>query len=49
MHLARTNGLSPTSEKGQIDADLLREELKDFVSLTTDFCYDSNFDAKQGR
>ena len=48
MHLARKNGLSPKSEKGQVEADMLREELKDFVNLTTDFCYDPNYDTKIG-
>ena len=42
MHLARTNDLwSPDQdEAGLANADVLREEIKDFVQLTVDLCYD---------
>jgi glutathione S-transferase len=43
MHLARTNGLWPRGdEKSLCNADLIREEIKDLIGLTTGLCYDHN-------
>ena len=47
MHIARSNGLWPLTEKGLIEADMLREELKDFVTLTTDLCYDAQLNQEK--
>ena len=46
MHLARTHGLWPTQEEA-IEADMLREELKDLISATTGLCYDGHLTSKQ--
>ena len=46
MHIARTNGLWPTEEE-TVEADMLREELKDLVSATTGLCYNGHLKSSQ--